>query len=55
MVGDRFTILKRGRVFGTWRRDETTLSNLIQGMSGQAELESLKHEIDRITQREALN
>ena len=55
VVGDRFTILKRGRVFGTWRRDETTLSDLIQGMSGQAELESLKHEIDRITQREALN
>ena len=55
VVGDRFTILKRGHVFGTWRRDETTLSDLIQGMSGQAELESLKHEIDRITQREVLN
>ena len=55
VVGDTFTILKRGRVFGTWRREETSLADLIQGMSGQAELESLKHEIDRITQRSQLN
>ena len=55
VVGDRFTILKRGRIFGSWRRDETNLQELIQGMAGQAELESLKHEIDRITSREALN
>ena len=54
-MGDRFTILKRGRIFGSWRRDETNLQELIQGMAGQAELESLKHEIDRITSREALN
>ena len=55
VVGDRFTILKRGRVFGSWRREDTNLAELVQGMSGQAELESLKHEIDRITQRETMN
>ena len=55
VVGDSFTILKRGRVFGTWRREETSLTELIQGMSGEAELESLKHEIDRITQRAQMN
>ena len=55
VVGDSFTILKRGRVFGSWRREETSLAELIQGMSGEAELESLKHEIDRITQRAQMN
>lgn len=55
VVGDSFTILKRGRIFGSWRREETSLTELIQGMSGEAELESLKHEIDRITQRAQLN
>jgi simple sugar transport system ATP-binding protein len=50
VVGDRFVILKRGRVFGQWAKDNITREEMIQGMSGADELATLKHEIDQIAQ-----
>lgn len=48
VVGDRFIILKRGRVFGYWKKDEITREEMIHGMSGADELDVLKQEIDQI-------
>jgi simple sugar transport system ATP-binding protein len=48
VVGDRFVILKRGRVSGHWRRDEVDREVLIQGMSGAEELDVLRHELEGI-------
>jgi len=47
VVGNRFIILKRGSVFGSWRKGELTRDVLIAGMSGQEELDELKLDIDR--------
>ena len=46
-VGDRFVILNRGRLMGTWRKGEISRDELIQQMSGGAELEALEHELQR--------
>jgi simple sugar transport system ATP-binding protein len=46
-VGDRFVILNRGRVLGTWRKGEITRDELIKNMSGGAELDALEHELRR--------
>jgi simple sugar transport system ATP-binding protein len=44
-VGDHFVILRRGRVFGDFSRDELSLENLVGMMSGGEELENLAHEL----------
>jgi simple sugar transport system ATP-binding protein len=44
-VGDHFVILRRGKVFGDFSRDELTLENLVGMMSGGEELENLAHEL----------
>jgi simple sugar transport system ATP-binding protein len=46
-VGDRFVILNRGRLAGTWAKDEITRDELVKQMSGGAELEALEHELRR--------
>jgi simple sugar transport system ATP-binding protein len=53
-VGDRFTILKRGRTLGIWTRDEITREDMIRSMSGADELEALSHELDEVARREAV-
>jgi simple sugar transport system ATP-binding protein len=45
VVGDRFIILKRGRVAGDWQHDAITRDVLISGMAGEEELDLLKQEI----------
>jgi simple sugar transport system ATP-binding protein len=50
VIGDRFIILKRGQVFGTWSKDEMTRDILIEGMSGAEELSDLKTEIEAYMQ-----
>jgi simple sugar transport system ATP-binding protein len=40
-VGDRFTILNRGRTLGTYAKAETTLDNLQTMMAGDKELQDL--------------
>ena len=44
-VGDRFTILNRGRSQGTWEKDEITREELVQRMAGGRELAELEHEL----------
>jgi simple sugar transport system ATP-binding protein len=46
-VGDRFVLLKRGRMFGSYAKSETTLEQLTTLMAGGAELEELSHELQR--------
>jgi len=44
-VGDRFVLLKRGRMMGSYLKSETTLEQLTSLMAGGAELEQLSHEL----------
>ncbi len=44
-VGDRFTILKRGRTFGTFTKDELSREEMVRMMSGADELDALSHEL----------
>ena len=53
-VGDRFTILKRGRTLGIWDKDEITREDMIRSMSGADELEALSHELDEVARRDAV-
>ena len=48
-VGDRFTILDRGRMRGTFAKGEITPSELLEHMGGGAELEQLRHELEEVT------
>lgn len=51
-VGDRFIILKRGKVLGDWSKDELSREEMIRSMSGADELDALKHELDELARRE---
>lgn len=44
-IGDRFTILKRGRTLGTFTKDDLSRDEMIRMMSGSEELEELEHEL----------
>ena len=44
-IGNRFTILKRGRTQGTFTKAEITRDEMIRMMSGVDELENLEHEL----------
>src|SRR5918998_1412765 len=44
-VGDRFVILNRGRLQGSWKRGEISRDELVQMMAGGAELDQLTHEL----------
>jgi len=44
-VGDRFTILKRGRTFGTFTKEELSREEMVRMMSGADELDALSHEL----------
>jgi simple sugar transport system ATP-binding protein len=46
-VGDRFLLLKRGRVLGYYAKDEITREELTALMAGGSELEELHHELQR--------
>lgn len=47
-VGDRFVLLKLGRVMGTYTKDEVTVAELTQMMAGGEELIQLSHELQRL-------
>ncbi|MHB8657920.1 MAG: ATP-binding cassette domain-containing protein [Solirubrobacteraceae bacterium] len=47
-VGDRFVLLKRGRMLGSYLKSETTLDQLTTLMAGGAELEQLSHELEGV-------
>jgi simple sugar transport system ATP-binding protein len=44
-VGDRFVLLKRGRLMGSYLKANTSLDELTTMMAGGAELEQLSHEL----------
>lgn len=44
-IGDRFTILKRGRTLGTFTKQEFSREEMIRMMSGGDELEKLEYEL----------
>lgn len=46
-IGDRFTLLTRGKSEGTFTKDEISLETMIHLMAGGAELEDLAHELER--------
>ncbi len=46
-VGDRFVILNRGRLQGSWKRGEIDRDELVKMMAGGAELDQLTHELKR--------
>jgi simple sugar transport system ATP-binding protein len=52
LIGDRFTILNRGRSQGTFSKTEITREELIQRMAGGRELEELSHELGELTRGE---
>src|SRR5256712_7743936 len=47
-VGDRFVLLNRGRLVGTYTKQETTLAELTQMMAGGEELERLSKELEKM-------
>jgi simple sugar transport system ATP-binding protein len=48
LIGDRFTILNRGRSQGTFSKDQISREELIQRMAGGHELEELTHELGEL-------
>jgi simple sugar transport system ATP-binding protein len=48
-IGDRFTILKRGKTLGTFTKQELSRDEMIRMMSGGDELERLEHELREFT------
>lgn len=48
LIGDRFTILNRGRSQGTFSKDQISREELIQRMAGGRELEELTHELGEL-------
>jgi simple sugar transport system ATP-binding protein len=54
-VGDRFTILKRGRTFGTFTRAELSREEMVRMMSGADELDALSHELAEFARTDALH
>jgi len=45
-VGDRFVVLNRGRMLGSYAKGEIDRDELVQAMAGGAELAELTHEIE---------
>jgi simple sugar transport system ATP-binding protein len=48
-VGDRFVLLKRGKMMGSYRKAETSLEQLTSMMAGGEELEQLSHELQGLS------
>jgi len=45
-VGDHFVILRRGQVYGDFRKEDLPLPQLVQMMAGGADLDVLTHELE---------
>ncbi|MCA1646848.1 MAG: ATP-binding cassette domain-containing protein [Chloroflexi bacterium] len=44
-IGDRFTLLNRGRSYGTFKKSEVSREEVVSMMAGGQELEALTHEL----------
>jgi simple sugar transport system ATP-binding protein len=52
-VGDRFTVLNRGRTLGTFDKDQISREELLNMMAGGRELEQLSAELDEFARADA--
>lgn len=52
-VGDRFVVLNRGRLLGSWERGSITRDELVRMMAGGAELDELTHELEQALEKPA--
>jgi simple sugar transport system ATP-binding protein len=50
-VGDHFVILRRGKVYGDYAKEDLPLEQLVQMMAGGADLEVLKHELEQASEQ----
>lgn len=54
VVGDRFTLLKRGKSVGTYNKDDITRDQLLNLMAGGKELVDLEQEVAKLKSRKVL-
>ncbi len=52
-VGDRFTLLNRGRSYGTFAKSEISREEVVRMMAGGEELEELGHELEEFARLDA--
>jgi simple sugar transport system ATP-binding protein len=52
-VGDAFTILNRGRTYGTFRKEEVSREEVLNMMAGGKELEELSAELEEFSRADA--
>jgi simple sugar transport system ATP-binding protein len=53
-IGDRFTLLNRGRSYGTFRKNEISREEVVSMMAGGEELEELTHELAEFARTDGL-
>jgi simple sugar transport system ATP-binding protein len=53
-VGDRFTLLNRGRSYGTFAKAEISREDVVRMMAGGEELEELGHELEEFARTDRL-
>jgi simple sugar transport system ATP-binding protein len=53
-IADRFTLLNRGRAYGTFRKDEVSREEVVRMMAGGEELEELGHELEEFARSDRL-
>jgi simple sugar transport system ATP-binding protein len=52
-VGDRFVLLRRGKLMATIEKEQTTIEELTRMMAGGPELEQLAHELSLATRKKS--
>jgi simple sugar transport system ATP-binding protein len=52
-VADAFTILNRGRTYGTFRKDEVSREEVLNMMAGGKELDELSAELEEFARTDA--
>lgn len=53
-IGDRFTILNRGRSYGTFKKSEVSREEVVAMMAGGEELDALSHELEEFAHTDRL-
>jgi simple sugar transport system ATP-binding protein len=53
-IGDRFTLLNRGRSYGTFRKTDVSREEVVAMMAGGEELEELGHELEEFARSDRL-
>ena len=52
-IGDRFTLLNRGRSYGTFKKADVSREQIVQMMAGGQELDELSHELAEFARTDA--